>query len=309
MYNDWFMQSAPKAYRDSRVQATRQIEASMQHTADFAKITPVDLKAQPNIIQSLRMSTAPPIARDRLIGLASANKNLIKKMEENVLPPRMSKAELDVQLNRICDVISKLLDRDLFPWLATGQTASVQDRSLAASIVADRLCGAVADPIVRNAQEARQLALIQDFLINKGYQNKAHPLTSLLSTMQPGTFAFRMDVRVNQVKNGIIQVNSNGNPKQVKVPIDVVIQPQAPRQGGLPVLIEAKSAGDFTNPNKRRKEEATKMNQLRDTFGPDIQLILFLCGYFDSGYLGYEAAEGLDWVWEHRIDDLAQLGI
>lgn len=29
----------------------------------------------------------------------------------------------------------------------------------------------------------------------------------------------------------------------------------------------------------------------------------------DTGYLGYEAAEGLDWVWEHRIDDLAQLGI
>ena len=33
---------------------------------------------------------------------------------------------------------------------------------------------------------------------------------------------------------------------------------------------------------------------------------LFLCGYFDSGYLGYEAAEGIDWVWEHRIDDLAK---
>ncbi len=36
---------------------------------------------------------------------------------------------------------------------------------------------------------------------------------------------------------------------------------------------------------------------------------LFLCGYFDSGYLGYEAAEGIDWVWEHRIDDLAKFGL
>jgi len=36
---------------------------------------------------------------------------------------------------------------------------------------------------------------------------------------------------------------------------------------------------------------------------------LFLCGYFDSGYLGYEASEGIDWVWEHRIDDLALFGI
>jgi len=28
-------------------------------------------------------------------------------------------------------------------------------------------------------------------------------------------------------------------------------------------------------------------------------------GYFDSGYLGYEAEEGIDWVWEQRIDDMA----
>jgi type II restriction enzyme len=25
--------------------------------------------------------------------------------------------------------------------------------------------------------------------------------------------------------------------------------------------------------------------------------------------IGYEAAEGIDWVWERRIDDLAQYGI
>ena len=36
---------------------------------------------------------------------------------------------------------------------------------------------------------------------------------------------------------------------------------------------------------------------------------LYLCGYFDSGYLGYEVAEGIDWIWEHRINDLEQLGI
>lgn len=29
----------------------------------------------------------------------------------------------------------------------------------------------------------------------------------------------------------------------------------------------------------------------------------------DSGYLGYEAAEGIDWVWEHRPEDLLQLGL
>lgn len=61
--------------------------------------------------------------------------------------------------------------------------------------------------------------------------------------------------------------------------------------------------------NKRRKEEAAKMTQLRHTYGDRARLNLFLCGYFDTGYLGYEAAEGIDWVWEHRIDDLAKFGL
>jgi len=88
-----------------------------------------------------------------------------------------------------------------------------------------------------------------------------------------------------------------------------VIQPKQPKTSRIPILIEAKSAGDFTNTNKRRKEEATKIHQLRETYGEDASLVLFLCGYFDSGYLGYEAAEGIDWVWEHRMDDLLQLGL
>jgi hypothetical protein len=114
--------------------------------------------------------------------------------------------------------------------------------------------------------------------------------------MEIGTFSFRMNVVV-------------GHENKVNIPGDVVIQPKQPRPDRFPILIEAKSAGDFTNTYKRRKEEATKIHQLRDTYGETAQLILFLCGYFDSGYLGYEAAEGLDWVWEHRIEDLLQLGL
>jgi type II restriction enzyme len=51
------------------------------------------------------------------------------------------------------------------------------------------------------------------------------------------------------------------------------------------------------------------MRQLRNAFGDQVRFILLLGGYFDSGYLGYEAAEGIDWVWEHRIDDLAEFGL
>ncbi|MBU6267066.1 MAG: XamI family restriction endonuclease [Sphingomonadales bacterium] len=95
----------------------------------------------------------------------------------------------------------------------------------------------------------------------------------------------------------------------INIPIDAVIMPHTRATGLLPVFFEAKSAGDFANTNKRRKEEAQKMNQLRATYGPDVEFNLFLCGYFESGYLGYEAAGGIDWVWEHRIDDLELFGL
>jgi hypothetical protein len=105
-----------------------------------------------------------------------------------------------------------------------------------------------------------------------------------------------------------VPVNLNEN-RQINIPVDVAIMPTKAEPQALPLLVEAKSAGDFTNVNKRRKEEAIKITQLRRTYGKDVRYILFLCGYFDSGYLGYEAAESIDWVWEHRIDDLTKFGL
>lgn len=97
--------------------------------------------------------------------------------------------------------------------------------------------------------------------------------------------------------------------RTVNIPVDIVIQPRDAVEGSTPLFVEAKSAGDFANVNKRRKEEAAKARQLRHRFGPSVQFVLLLGGYFDSGYLGYEAAEGIDWVWEHRIEDFAELGL
>ena len=118
--------------------------------------------------------------------------------------------------------------------------------------------------------------------------------------MVAGTFSFHTNVHV------LVAV---GAEDKINIPVDVVILQKSAHDGDFPLLIEAKSAGDFTNVNKRRKEEAAKMQQLKNTYGNGVSYSLFLCGYFDSGYLGYEAAEGIDWIWEHRISDLEQLGI
>lgn len=290
------MKCAPAAYRATRAATTQQVKNALVHTNDLRNLVPETIQGHPEVLPTLRMSTAPPIARDRLIGLAGVPGSLVHRLEKGKLPARMSETVLSENLARMCEVISLLLDEDVFPWLGSGIAPSDADRTRAATIVADRLCGAVADPIIRNAQEKRQLALIADFLERRHYRKQAHLRSEPLTSMEPGTFSFRMIVVV-------------GSAKKVNIPIDVVIQPKVLRPNRLPVLIEAKSAGDFTNTNKRRKEEATKIHQLRQAYGPEIQLILFLCGYFDSGYLGYEAAEGLDWVWEHRIEDLRELGI
>ena len=152
MFNDWFMRFAPEAYRSTRTQTAKDVEETLDATKNLTNVGVELLRSKPSVLPSLRMSTCPPLAVDRLIGLAGVSTNLVKSMDkDNRLPPRM--------------------------------------------------------------------------------------------------------------------------------------------------------------PIRKRKEEATKMNLLRRTYGDNVRYILFLCGYFDSGYLGFEAAEGIDWVWEHRINDLGELGL
>jgi hypothetical protein len=295
LFNTWFLEFAPRAYRETRLQTTKQVEELLLLTHDLTAITPEVLKEHPGILPMLRMATCPPLARDRLIGLANANKSFVLTMESGRVAIRMPATALNENLERVCGTVTKMLDVDIFPWLEGKRTPSTEERYRASTIVADRRCGAASDPIVRNAQEKRQLALIGDYLKMKGYKPKPHPVTEPLRDMTPGTYAFRMVVVVA------------GEPYRVKIPVDVVIQPKKPSADKIPVLIEAKSAGDFTNVNKRRKEEATKIRQIRGAYGEKARFVLFLCGYFDSGYLGYEAAEGIDWIWEHRIEDLEKL--
>jgi type II restriction enzyme len=299
MYNDWFMNFAPAAFRKTRVSVTVNVEDALKATDFLRDIEPATLRRHPEILPTLRMSTCPPIAVDRLIGLAGVSKNLVTCMEDkHKLPPRMPITDADAQLAKIVAIIERMADPDIFVWLGRKHDPSKIEMRRAATIVADRLCGAVANPIIRNAQEKRQLAAIKVWLEARGYTQITEGNQIRFNQMDPGTFSFRMNVPVK------IETQ-----KTVNIPVDAVIMPKGRACGRLPIFFEAKSAGDFTNTNKRRKEEAVKMMQLRDTYGDGVKFNLFLCGYFDSGYLGYEAAEGIDWVWEHRIDDLAKFGL
>jgi hypothetical protein len=300
MYNDWFMKFAPHAFRTTRVQTTKDVEAALDATDNMTNIRPVLVRRHPEVLPTLRMSTCPPLAVDRLIGLAGVSTNLVKTMElQKKVPARMKAAEVDLQLAKIATVIEKLADPDIFVWLGRKAGPTEKEIHRAATIVADRLCGAVANPIIRNAQERRQLAAVKTWLEARSYKQLPGAGGTRFDAMPPGTFSFRTNVPV-KLEGGVQSVN---------IPIDAVVMAKKSKGGDFPIFFEAKSAGDFTNTNKRRKEEAVKMAQLRSTYGNKVRFNLFLCGYFDTGYLGYEAAEGIDWVWEHRIDDLTLFGI
>jgi hypothetical protein len=297
LYNEWFLNFAPNTYREERVKATKHVQDMLHRTNHLRNLTPDELQSDPSILFALRMATAPPIARDRLVGLAGISKSLVNNMElEHRLPPQMKATALDANLLKITEMIIRLVDIDIFPWLGENRGLSKEEVYRAATIVADRLCGANADPIVRNAQEKRQLEKIRKWLEGRGYNNMSGKVP--LDKMKPGMFVFRLNVP------GLKEDH-----KSVNIPVDAVVMPLKTKVGKFPLMIEAKSAGDFTNVNKRRKEEAAKVGQLRKKHGNRVRYILFLCGYFDSGYLGYEASEGIDWVWEHRIDDFVTFGL
>jgi type II restriction enzyme len=299
MYNEWFMKFAPEAFRETRIKTTSDVESTLRSTDNLRNITPTILKRNPEVLPTLRMSTCPPLAVDRLIGLAGVMKNLVKNMEiEHRMPSRLDDSVLESELRKIGSIIERMADPDIFPWLSRTEVATEIEIHRAATIVADRLCGSVANPIIRNAQEKRQLAAIGAWLEARGYKQIPSGNGAKFDSLPPGTYSFRMNVPV-KLEGG----------QQINIPIDAIVMPKKAKSGELPIFIEAKSAGDFTNVNKRRKEEATKMSQLRRSYGKTVRFNLFLCGYFDSGYLGYEAAEGIDWVWEHRIDDLAGFGL
>ena len=228
-YNDWFLRFAPLTYREQRKVKKDEVERAFVVTEYLRKLTIEVMVKHPEILSVLRMCAAPPIAQDRLAGLAYSKKSLIATMEGDggrspSLPAKMTDSEREAQLAKLLDVFNEMMDVDIFPWTVEDRLPTNDEYKMGVSIVTDRLCGSAADPIIRNAQEARQLHALAVFLKHLGYQEVAS-------------------------------------------------------------------------------------SQIKKMLGKQTHFVLFLCGYFDAGYLGYEAAEGIDWVWEHRIHDFLGLDL
>ncbi len=290
-YDAWYLKNSPSMFASARGRAVVEADKAMAATDDFRAFDANALLAHPRALFVARMSVSPPMARDRFVGFSGANKNLVTTMGRDGNVPPSTRVETQLQL--MSDFLRPLLDPALFVWVANARRPTAAERDKALLVIGDRLASAVYLPELRNSQEARQKVLMRDYLEAHGFKESSDPPFEMAN----GTFGFGREVKV---------VREDG--KSQKLPVDCVVAPLTSR---LPLAcIEMKSAGDFTNVNKRRKEESDKHNALKRAHGDSTVFLLQLFGYFGPTYLSFEASAGIDWAWDHRLSDLASyLGI
>jgi hypothetical protein len=291
-YDEWYLAESPRMFADARGNAVIEVTEAMWATDDFRKFDANSLIARPGTLFVARMGVSPPMSRDRFISISGTSRSLVTAMErDGVIPDRARR--LDMQLPVMCDFLRPLLDPGIFCWLEDNRVPTPEELDKAHLVIGERLASAFYLPVLRNSQEARQKVLMRAYLEGEGFEESSEPPFE----MPPGTFGFGRNVRV---------VREDGEPQ--KLPVDCVV---SPLDAELPLAcIEMKSAGDFANVNKRRKEESDKHNALKRAHGDNTVFLLQLFGYFGHPYLGFEAAAGIDWAWDHRLSDLAPyLGI
>ncbi len=106
LYNEWFMEFAPKAFRAARNDTSGRVAEALNATVDLRDLSSDSLTAHPASLKTLRLATAPPLAADRLSGLAGVPQNMVKRMEgQNSLPKRMPADILDANLAKLVTVL------------------------------------------------------------------------------------------------------------------------------------------------------------------------------------------------------------
>lgn len=285
-YNAWYQHHAPSFWEAARSRAALTATNFFAGTGFLRKLDPQSLEAPGDTLTFLRNSTAPPLAKERAASLAGVRKSVVDRLHRGM---GLAKRYDPEEIGRLLTLITDMLDPVVFPWVTEDRDPTESEKVEAALIVGDRSARTFFDPMLRNEQEARQVTLLTEYLAKLGYSSST---AGTGIGLPPRTFCIHRNVPYK---------NENG--EVVNLPVDCAVNPG----DGRPVaLIEMKSAGDFTNVNKRRKEEAAKAVGVRREHGSDAVFLLQLFGYFNEGYFRFEASAGIDWAWDHRIEDFGE---
>ncbi len=152
---------------------------------------------------------------------------------------------------------------------------------------------------VHQAQTQWYLGLIQSWLTERGYDRLEFDTSAKLPGLPPGTFASRLKA----------SIQSSGDSRRNQSQVDVVVKPKQPASVSQPIIVLTALFGSFEESFHRRKTDVNRISKFRLAYGEDVPIVLALWGYVDAGYLGCQAAEGIDWVWAHRLNDLVECEI
>ena len=78
-YNRWFLSFAPKTFKAARKQSTIDVANTFKLVNDCRNVNDETLLLVPQILPILRQMTCPPLARDRLAGLAKVTHAAIQR--------------------------------------------------------------------------------------------------------------------------------------------------------------------------------------------------------------------------------------
>lgn len=246
-----------------------------------------------SVLTVLRSLTRRDIGTSQMATFLGTSTNKLESFEEgkNNSEPIAKGAE-EILLNE--------LDQSIAGWILKGITPSQEEFNRTLLIASDRMLRRSTSTDLRYKHEPRQLEKLEKFLVGQGYTSiDGSAIRDLRSGMPKGTYAFRVSVE---------GMTSDRLPLMQTV--DALIKPFSQADNILPIFLEAKSMTDEVNPNKRQKEEAQKVESARrrwQTNSERLNFVLLLGGTVPKRYLEVEAGSDLDWIWEHRVEDLRVL--
>ena len=200
----------------------------------------------------------------------------------------------------LAELLKRELDPELASWIIEGRDAFNDEMMISRIVATDRIIRRAAATALRYEHEPRQLAKLESYLQSRGFQEVASDtIVNPRTDMPKNSYSFRVNV-VGLTTDGV----------ELRQNVDTLIKPASQSSASLPIFVEAKSMTDEVNPNKRQKEEAQKVDAVRRKWQSShekLNFVLLLGGTVPRRYLEIEAGSGLDWVWEHRVQDLGAL--
>ena len=287
---DWL--AITTSTKNSRSLIENQISKLLDELSNLNSVEKAILK-NPKILTSLRSLTRRDIGTSQIatfLGVGTSMYEAIERAEKPVSPI----------LVQLVSLLKKELDESLAPWIVEGRSPTKDEMNRSVIVAADRILKRSTSTELRYKHEPRQLDKLKEYLDSKGFKEvNGTGILNPRKDMKQGSYAFRVNIDGLTVDGVTLKQN-----------VDTLIMPFSKSPGVLPIFLEAKSMTDEVNPNKRQKEEAQKVDNVRRKWqGKDERLnfVLLLGGTVPRRYLEVEAGSGLDWIWEHRVHDLDKL--